>query len=265
MRRRVIGIDFSADAKYAGRKTRVAFGEINGQRTDILDCFTVPGPPAREAALAALVHFIGDQRDVVIGMDFPFALPAQVMGTVHWPDFVLGFGAEHADPEAYRATCMRRAAGKEVKRATDIAACAPFAGYNIRIKTMAFHGIRDVLAPLIENDLARVHPFQHPAADKPIVIEICPASTLNRLGLYRKHRGYKSSDRAPRRRILAEILARGLLGPLPRMIERDVIEDNGGDVLDAVVAACGVAEAVRSGALEQPVSASQRLEGRLYY
>jgi len=265
MRERVIGIDFSADAKNAGRQTRIATAMLGGNRTRIDACFPVPGAPARADAHAALARFIADQSDAVIGIDFPFALPAPVMDVAHWPEFVLGFGSAHADPDAFRAACLRRAGGKELKREIDVTARAPYSGYNIRMKTMAFHAIRDVLAPLIEHDHARALPFQRPASDKPIMVEICPASTLNRLGLYRKHRGYKSADPAPRRRILAEIIDCGLVAPLPKAIERDVIEDRGGDALDAVIAAGAVAEAVRSGALAEPVSDRERLEGRIYY
>lgn len=265
MRDRVIGIDFSADAKRAGKQTWIASGTLGGNRTKIESCVPVTGPSARESAHASLVRYIADQPDAVIGIDFPFALPAKVMGVTRWPEFVLGFGAAHADPHAFRAACLLRAGGKELKREIDVTACAPFCGYNIRMRTMAFHGVRDVLAPLVEHDLARVMPFQRPAADKPVVVEICPASTLNRLKLYRKHRGYKNPDCAVRRRILDEIIGLGLLAPLSRPIERDVIEDHGGDALDAVVAACAVADAVRSGALDEPVSDQQRLEGRIYF
>jgi hypothetical protein len=160
---------------------------------------------------------------------------------------------------------MRRAGGKERKRDIDVTACAPYSGYNIRMKTMAFHAIRDVLAPLVERDLARALPMQRPVQGKPIIVEICPASTLNRLGLYRKHRGYKSADPTPRRRILKELVEGGVLAPLPKSIAVEVIEDRGGDALDAVIAACAVAETVRTGALEAPVSDRERLEGRIYY
>jgi len=265
MRERIIGIDFSANAKKAGSLTRIATGTLRGNRTQIDGCFPIPGPSTREAAHGALVRYIAEQADAVIGIDFPFALPAQVMGATRWPEFIMGFGAAHADPDAFRGACMRRARGKELKRDIDVTARAPYSGYNIRMKTMAFHAIRDVLAPLVKHDLARALPMQRPASGKPIIVEICPASTLNRLGLYRKHRGYKSADPAPRRRILTELVEGGMLAPLPKPIEREAIEDRGGDALDAVIAACAVAEAVRTGALEAPVSDRERLEGRIYF
>jgi len=265
VRRRIIGIDFSANARKAGSLTRIATGTLRGNRTRIDACFPIPGPSARQAAHGALVRYIAEQPDAVIGIDFPFALPAQVMGATHWPSFIRGFGTAYADPDAFRGACMRLAGGRELKRDIDVTARAPYCGYNIRMKTMAFHAIRDVLAPLIDRDLARALPMQRPAPGKPIIVEICPASTLNRLGLYRKHRGYKSADPAPRRRILEELMDGGLLAPLPRPIAREVIEDRGGDALDALIAACAVAETVRSGVLEAPVSGRERLEGRIYY
>jgi hypothetical protein len=162
MRERIIGIDFSANARKAGSLTRIATGSRCGSRTQIDACFPIPGPSTREAAHGALVRYIAEQADAVIGIDFPFALPAQIMGATHWPDFILGFGGAHADPDAFRIACMRRAGGRELKRLIDVTACAPYSGYNIRMKTMAFHAIRDVLAPLVARDLARALPMQRP-------------------------------------------------------------------------------------------------------
>jgi hypothetical protein len=45
-------------------------------------------------------------------------------------------------------------------------------------------GIRSVLAPLVRDGLVSVVPMQRPAADKPWLLEICPASTLKARNLY---------------------------------------------------------------------------------
>ena len=125
MRGRIIGIDFSANARKAGSLTRIATGSLRGNRTQIDACFPIPGPSARETAHGALVRYIAEQADAVIGIDFPFAMPSQVMDATDWPGFIRGFGAAHADPDAFRSACMRRAGGKELKRPIDVTACAP--------------------------------------------------------------------------------------------------------------------------------------------
>ncbi|MCZ6557292.1 MAG: hypothetical protein O7A69_05885, partial [SAR324 cluster bacterium] len=67
----------------------------------------------------------------------------------------------------------------------------------------------------------------------PWLLEICPASTLKRMGRYRPYKGKSSSHRAMRGEILAHLEHSGLVLSSPSL-GRKIAEDKGGDALDAV-------------------------------
>ena len=77
-----------------------------------------------------------------------------------------------------------------------------------------------------------------------VIVEACPASTLKRLGL--PHQNYKQTGTAPltperrktRRVILAGLAEHVSIG---RVRRQTLMRDNGGDALDAVIAAVGAA------------------------
>jgi hypothetical protein len=172
--------------------------------------------------------------------------------------------------------CVRRAVAAghpmHVRRLTDAEARAPFDPYHYRIIWQTFHGLRDVLLPLLGDAETAVLPFQHrrlTAGARRALVETCPASTLRRWGL--PHRLYKRPEggalgrrrAAVRRAIVASLGARVAMAAAD---VRRLMRDPGGDALDAVIAGAGAWEAVRAkdhAALARHPRYGR--EGHLYY
>jgi hypothetical protein len=269
MAERIIGIDFSG-AEKAGDAIWIAEGRIEGQRVRIESC----GPasdiaasgPERARCLPALVAFIAGQGDAIIGCDFPFSLPAAMIEASTWRAFAMQFGDRFACAEDFLADCRRRGNGREIRRACDRESRVPFAAYNLRIYRQTYHGIRDVLAPLLRNSSAVVLPMQRPRPDRPWVIETCPASTLKHAGLYPSYKGRGEAARDARRQIVNGLIRRRLLAPISRSLRRLAIENQGGDALDSMVAAAATGRAYRTGVFKDMLPNRYELvEGRVYF
>ncbi|MFP5501598.1 MAG: hypothetical protein ACLGIN_03855, partial [Candidatus Sericytochromatia bacterium] len=171
-----------------------------------------------------------------------------------------------------RAACRAATGGQEIKRETDRLARVPFNAFNLRVYRQTYYGLREVIAPLVRSGRAAVLPMQPPAEDRAWVLEVCPASTLKRLGLYYtaagrpwSYKGRTEAHQAARARLWLALTDRyGLrAGPAKR---RAAIEDAGGDALDAVIAACATAEAIES-PLALPASCREAapVEGYIYF
>lgn len=236
---RALGIDFSG-AEDAGRAIWVASGVIEAQRLRIEWCLpgeALPGSGRqRTRCLEALRAFIAGQGAAAIGCDFPFGLPAALMGHDRWEDFVRCFAGRFATPEAFRAYCIEAAGGRELKRLTDREARTPFAAYNLRLYRQTYFGVRDLLAPLVREGAASVPPMQAPCAGVPWLLEICPASTLKQAGLYRPYKGRGEALRTARAEIL-DALACLIPFSLESRLRLVLLNNSGGDALDAVIAA----------------------------
>lgn len=184
---RVLGIDFSGGVS-AGNRIWIAVGYIIGNGFRLEDCYPardLPGSSAsRDICLPVLRHFVGAQGTCVCGMDFPFGLPHKLIKGASWEEFVLGFGGRYQSPEDFKETSSIAADGCELMRATDDESKTPFSAYNLRLFRQTYFGIRDLLAPLVKEKLACILPMQQPSEGKPWIVEVCPASTLKKLGLY---------------------------------------------------------------------------------
>jgi hypothetical protein len=269
MAERVIGIDFSG-AEKAGDAIWIAEACIEGERVRIESCSPAAdlagSGPERVRCLPALVEFIADQRNAIIGCDFPFSLPEAMVDGGSWRAFALGLGGRFACAEDFLADCRRRTDGREIRRACDRESRVPFAAYNLRIYRQTYHGIRDVLAPLLRNSGAVVLPMERPRPDRPWVIETCPASTLKHAGLYPSYKGRSDAARDARRQIVNGLVRRGLLAPLGRSLRRLAIENHGGDALDSIVAAAATGRAHRAGAFRDTIpNPCELFEGRVYF
>jgi hypothetical protein len=249
----IYGIDFSGGT-HAGKKIWIASARCDDGRLlieEVVRGDTLPGSSAaREDCLPALCRFIAGRGDATLGLDFPFALPQRFMPDATWRDFALAFGHRYEDPTAFRAACRAVTGGKALKRRTDVETKTPFSPYNLWIYRQTFHGIRDLLAPLVRDDVARVLPMQEAATGKPSILEICPASTLKRFGteigrdLYKPYKGRQPERRAHRRRVLATLEEHGVVLS-SRQLRPAVVSDPEGDALDAIVAAFGTFRALR--------------------
>jgi hypothetical protein len=248
----VCGVDFSG-AKLAGRTTWIARVEPDDEPpgralAELARLEDLCGTAARAPALAHLVKLIDDSHRTVWSLDFPFGLPFEVVGyETLWPgQFDLVREWDH-DGYGMGAECLRRAKAlggpAHLRRLTDLEERAPFDPYHYRIIYQTFHGMRDVLGPLRQDSSTAILPFHYERRRAARVLtEACPASTLKRLSL--PHQNYKQTNagsltakrRKTRQIILAGLEARVRITPRQRRV---IMSDNGGDALDAVLAAVG--------------------------
>jgi hypothetical protein len=132
-----------------------------------------------------------------------------------------------------------------------LAAKTPFDCYHYRIVYQMFHGMRDVLGPLMKTRGTAILPFQYRrlARARRVVVEACPGSTLKRWGV--AHQRYKQPAGGPltlmrrkTRRVILDAVARHV--ELDGSHRRLIMRDPGGDALDAVIAAAGAYQAWHS-------------------
>ena len=264
LRPRVAGVDFSG-ARDAGKHIWVAEGAPtpDGVRIDSLrraDALPCSGA-AFDAAMPGLCAHIATLTDSIVGFDFPFSIPAPLIGQSTWSAFVRDFALRYPTPEDFRESCRATTGGKELKRETDIEAKVPWCAYNLRLYRQTWAGIRHVLAPLVSNKRARVIPIQAPKDGLPVVAEICPASFLKREGLYFPYKGRGPALQQARSKVLTELARRKRMTPVRGSLRKTMVRDVGGDALDAAlsaICAAGVEDV-------EPRSAADRLECRVYF
>ncbi len=270
--RLVYGVDFSAAAADAGTKTWIASGVVeHDDRLIIVDVaplaeFLDLDAAARESCLPALATWIrGLDDDAVVGLDFPFGLPAFVVeaaGHDSWRSLLNGFPETLINDEvsaddpvrAFAERCVgateKHGEGTYDKRETD-AAVGARSPYGFIADTIAFHGMRDVLAPVA--DVVRVEPMDSLGNDRPetvgpTLVETYPAAVLDALGLYRTNYKGSSDAETTRRRRNAEGLAAesNVIYKQPVDLVDRIVDNDGGDALDAVAACLGAYAASES-------------------
>ena len=266
-RRHVIGVDFSG-ARRAGDHIWIAAGTQTGGRVSLETCLPARDLPGggrdRDPALAALTAFLASGRSAAAGLDFPFSLPDSLIAETRWEDFLRAFPGRYPDAESLRVACRDASGGRELKRRTDIAAKVPFSAYNLRLYRQTHAGIARVLRPLVEADAARVVPMQAPAPGKVLIAETCPASLLKRLGLYKpSYKGRGDPPQSARINLIKQLIQKRLLKKPQKSLRERMIEDDGGDAVDAMLAAIAAANLPRlRRAARDPV---ERIEGRVYF
>ena len=190
-----------------------------------------------------------------------------------------------------------------IRRKTDVETSTPFDSYHYRIIYQTFHGMRDVLLPISRSVETAVLPFQYDrmASARRIVVESCPSSFLKRWNL--PHARYKQSGgkqpttahRSNRLEILRGIhalpkicLAKDVSCDqdsacnsdhsskvvdlhvpctldMSRHRRRVIMQDSGGDALDAVLAGLGGWRAFHSTNHADVLRDTRyRLEGHVY-
>lgn len=240
----IYGVDFSG-ARDAGRKIWMTKGSVKYGVLCIDDCLRgneLPGSSdERTASLKALRAYILSEPSGAFGLDFPFGLPRDLTDSRDLVEFLVAFPDKYESPGEFRKSCLSSAKGQEKRRKTEGQAKTPFSPYNLRIYKQTFFGISAVLNPLIRHDLARILPVQKPSAKKPVVLEVCPASTLKRLGLYgHRYKGATAEHRKARAQILREILDKHRIRLEKPGVAKAVVQNKGGDALDSLVAAIAV-------------------------
>ena len=266
MFRRYLGVDFSA-SRLGGRHTWLAVAEPDRGRLAVRDLRPAADLPGgrveRPAHIVALRTFLADQADALIGLDFPFSLPAELMEAANWMAFLRAFRRRFPDPEALRTRCRARTGGRELRRQCDVEAATPFSAYNLRLYRQTWWGIAEVVARLVIDGRARAAPMQVLRPGTPTLTETCPASVLKRLGCYRPgYKGQGASQAARRRAILQRLSGEGVAVPPP--LAACAAADPHGDALDALLAALAAWRAGRDPATLTPRSREDRLEARVY-
>jgi hypothetical protein len=257
---RVLGLDFSAAARSSGANSWLAECHTDGESLRVERLATVSealdlDTTEREPVLDELVSFLTERTaPTVIGMDFPFSLPAAFLRTgtasrqshvdANWYAFLTGtpedWGvlADVSDPRDLY-DCVRETAEREgypLARETD----EQHGGQNpagFRIKTQTFYGISALLRPLVERRGAdiRVPPVYRTADADLTVLETYPAAVFDALDSAVRE-GYKSDDRAgvERRRQNRDALTAAGVTLSDADADAAVATD---DALDAVAAA----------------------------
>ena len=254
--RHFIGIDWSG-ALDAGRRIQVAEGRLTGKYLSLTSLKRGEELPnsgrSRDRCLPALRDWLAARTACVVGLDFPFGLPRELVEDPDWMTFVRRFPSRFRTPETFREWCRNRSSGRELKRRTDMEARTPFSPYNLRMYRQTYWGITELLVPLLTRSLAVAPPMQPCRPDLPWLLEVCPASLLKTLGTYLPYKGRSMRHAQARATILEELLTRKRLrNPSPKLRER-MLSDAGGDALDAVVAAVVATRASTDEALCRPI------------
>jgi hypothetical protein len=258
VKQRWLGIDFSA-SQQAAQRTWLAEGESercpSTGKTGALTLLNVahaqtyfPATLGRDALFLALTAFIAQTgkteergkpaQDTFIGLDFSFSLPHALISAKaeNWLLWLEQFPNSYPNAEQFRLHCQQASPNKELKRLCDVEAKTPFSPYNLRHYRQTYFGIFAVLRPLVLAQQARVYPFQARATGQPFLAEVCPASVLKRLGLYKPYKGKGEAFRAARAFIL-----QGLQQAFPFRVtghawQQQVLNNADGDALDSLIA-----------------------------
>ena len=272
--RTVYGVDFSG-ARLAGLNAWVSTLDVKSNTiTHLARLGDLAGSDARDDVMAYLVRSILDSTNALWAMDFPFALPIEVVDAgATFVDQLAYLRSQPDDAYAFGRLCVDRAlaAGHNmhVRRQTDRDTKTPFDCYHYRIICQTFYGMRQVMAPLHGTAGTIIPPFDRmDRSFERAVVEACPGSTLKRWGV--PHNNYKQPAGGPlepkrirnRKLILAELAKHVTVDAgTVRKIQRN----GGGDALDAVLAAVGGWESWQvTDAKAMQKQARYRREGRIY-
>lgn len=242
---RVFGVDFSG-AKDAGKKIWVAeltCGEVPRIQSCIPAVKRFDCEESRDDTLRALAHHVSNMApEAAVGLDFPFALPMEILSEPNWGSFLRHFPDWFSDPSDLQRRCQSRGSlldGSRVQyqRETE-EVVGGLSAYNRRLRNQTFYGIRDLLRPLVLADRVRAVPMQELHPDRPTLLEVYPAATLDCLDAETHRNGYKdASEKALHRRESNVEAVEAADVELPDETRNLLLADDGGDALDAVLAA----------------------------
>ena len=222
----------------------------------------------RTLALPAVIRHLRSLGPAVVGCDFPFSLPVGLDGAFDsrgWRGLLTDFPARYRSAEAFRDACRTLCNGRELRRLCDFEAKVPFCAWNLRLYRQTWHGIAEILRPLVLEADAVVLPMDEADPTRLWLVEVCPASFLKRIRLYESYKGRSADQRAMRETILSRLVADRLLAPPSPQIERTLLDDVGGDALDAAIAAVITWRNHKDGTLDKrPRTEAEALEGREY-
>lgn len=255
----ILGIDFSG-AALAGRKIWVSRATL---QNDILHFEELKRGAAlpesdeeRDVVFPALVKWIASFEGALCGMDFPFALSAESVGD-NWRSWLQMEVVPCPDADTFRAHFP------DERRHCDIQAKTPLSPLNKRLYRQTFHGLRDVIWPLLQRG-ALALPFNAMHEGALCLLEICPASLLKKENLYLSYKGQSAAQQANRELIWDEMQKRSSF-QAPSAFREVATNDYEGDALDAVLAAICTHRALQTGALQACYSEIEKREGCVYF
>jgi hypothetical protein len=179
-----------------------------------------------------------------VGCDFPFSVVQDAIRPQTWKEYVLSMGRRFAEADHWRQEVERRIGG-EKKRQTDADTRAPWSPTNLRLYRQTFFGMAHILAPLVAGDTGVALPMMRDEEGKLKLLEVCPACRLKKVDLYKPYKGRGPTLRGARVRLVKELSAMaGMTVELAPSLARQLIDQEGGDALDAVIALLIVAGAV---------------------
>ena len=268
----IYGIDFSG-AVDAGRKIWISLAMIKGGVLEIRDCF--PGLSLPDSGrklhdcLSALVKFIAQSPEQYFRVGFSFWRPRAILenlGCENWLQFIFSFPNKFDDPHDFKRKCKELAGNREAKRMTDRDSHTPFSPYNLWIFKQTYYGIKDILYPLLQKGRACVIPMQEIIDDKPLILEICPRSTLVGEKIAdKKYKGKTKEHFENRRHILKRLTDKNVIIP-NKKLSRLICADPAGDALDSVIAAYAVSNSLLNPTFPFPPGWKKEyaLEGYVY-
>lgn len=267
---RIFGIDYSGSL-HAGKKIWVCEAERISDRIQINDLYSVHGRfhiKTRKEANLKILELIENNPQSLFGFDFPFSIPHQAMPVKEWETYILAFNTYYQDENDFRRYLRFFFNGRDVKRPCDIESKAPFSPYNLRIYRQTFFGISEILKPLLQTTNIFALPFQKPVEGKSVVMEVCPASLLKKMGkagkLFYGYKGRYDAQQKMRLDMLDLISREYKLGFSEKKFRQMVADNQEGDALDSILCAIcainGISSIHRSGYPEHTA-----LEGWIYY
>jgi hypothetical protein len=259
------GVDFSGAAQ-AGHNIWIAEATPTDDGLRIETCESAAdrfGVAERAPCLGQLSAFLREAETV--GLDFPFGVPAAIHDRDTWAASVEWVATVATDADEFQATCRSRARDAtdgeraDLRRETDgpVGALCP---YGSHVWKQTFFGIRDVLAPLARTDEVAVRPMQEGGGVS--LCEVYPAATLAQCDLPAAEYKDGSETARDRRRTIVDGLEAETPLAFSQGLRAELIDDAGGDALDAVVAALATYRA--SEAEFEPDRPWDATEGHIY-
>ena len=252
-----IGIDFSG-ARDAGKRIWIATGTCASKHLTIESLFSLRERPD---PYSYLVKYIASQTHAVIGIDVPFSLHRSLMDR-GWAQFVDGFEKRFHTADQFREWCQRMTSS-ELRRDTDISARTPFCPWNLRLYRQTWAALAYVIGPIVQRDAGRFAPLQEVSKKLPVIVEVCPASSLKATAGQGSVPSYKKRTELHRRARRA-LLSNEAGVKLAPELNKIVVDDHGGDALDSIIAASSAARAERLGLIARRDS-YDNVEGRVYF
>jgi hypothetical protein len=272
----IYGVDFSG-AKDAGKKIWISCASISQSKLAIENCLSAKdflnSSKWCDDTYPKLRNLIERESNNIFGLDFPFGLPKLINHqlinhhtmTHRWDDFIKSFSKHFVNVEQFKNKC-KEINISELKRETDNISQTPFSPYNLRLYKQTYFGITEIISPLVISDNICVVPMQKYIKGKPILLEICPASTLKKENCYKVPYKENTNEAKNNRSEILEHLEKCGINFSSSKIRKNVLDDYKGDALDSIIAAYATFKAYKNNfkTSNQELNDYFKLEGYVY-